>query len=191
MFFCVRDRGTACCSFKSGRDTHGCVRRAGNTGMRAGMLALVSAMAPVRGQTDSWTDHHPQWNPLPHCVGLGIPSPHSAQHTGGFRVIPAWRLVCCLCAVMTGSHYWWAWRRRRAKRGIHWVARLSIGIWIFVARRIRPNTLRAVASDRKTSSTVVAMDPVEMTSADVFEFLAEKREVSAVRRHRRLRGSTR
>ncbi len=45
----------------------------------------------------------------------------------------------------------------------------------FVAGRCRPNTLRAVAFDLKTFFTVVGKDPVEVTAADVFEFLADQR----------------
>jgi len=144
-------------------------------------------MAPVRGQTHGQTTHS----------GIHFPTAwDSASHRltapnirGDFRVIPAWRLVCCLCAVMTGSHYWCARRRRRRSAvSTGWPASRSVS---GVRGQAYPNTLRAVAFDRKTSSTVVAMDPVEVTSADLFEFLAEKREVSAVRRHRRLRGSTR
>ena len=45
----------------------------------------------------------------------------------------------------------------------------------FVAGRCRPNTLRAVAFDLKTFFTVVRMDPVEVTAADVFDFLADQR----------------
>jgi len=45
----------------------------------------------------------------------------------------------------------------------------------FVAGRARPNTLRAVAFDLKTFFTVVAKDPLEVRSADVFEFLADQR----------------
>jgi site-specific recombinase XerD len=45
----------------------------------------------------------------------------------------------------------------------------------FVAGRSRPNTLRAVAFDLKTLFTVVPEDPVEVTAADVFEFLAHQR----------------
>jgi integrase/recombinase XerD len=45
----------------------------------------------------------------------------------------------------------------------------------FVAGRARPNTLRAVAFDLKTFFTVVARDPREVASADVFEFLAQQR----------------
>jgi integrase len=45
----------------------------------------------------------------------------------------------------------------------------------FVAGRCRPNTLRAVAFDLKAFFTVVGKDPVEVTAADVFDFLAEQR----------------
>ena len=45
----------------------------------------------------------------------------------------------------------------------------------FVAGRARPNTLYAVTHDLKTFFTVVARDPVEVTAADVFEFLADQR----------------
>src|SRR5689334_20509241 len=45
----------------------------------------------------------------------------------------------------------------------------------FVAGRCRPNTLRAVAFDLKAFFTVVAKDPVAVTAADVFEFLAHQR----------------
>jgi integrase/recombinase XerD len=45
----------------------------------------------------------------------------------------------------------------------------------FVAGRCRPNTLRAVAFDLKTFFTVVGKDPVEVTAADVFDFLADQR----------------
>jgi integrase/recombinase XerD len=45
----------------------------------------------------------------------------------------------------------------------------------FVGGRCRPNTLTATAFDLKTFFTVVARDPVEVTSADVFEFLAAQR----------------
>jgi hypothetical protein len=45
----------------------------------------------------------------------------------------------------------------------------------FVAGRCRPNTLRAVAFDLKAFFTVVAKDPVVVTAADVFEFLAHQR----------------
>jgi integrase/recombinase XerD len=45
----------------------------------------------------------------------------------------------------------------------------------FVAGRCRPNTLRAVAFDLKTFFTVTGKGPVEVTAADVFEFLAHQR----------------
>ena len=45
----------------------------------------------------------------------------------------------------------------------------------FVAGRCRPNTLRAVAFDLKTFFLVVRKSPVEVTAADVFEFLAHQR----------------
>jgi len=45
----------------------------------------------------------------------------------------------------------------------------------FVAGRCRPNTLRAVAFDLKTFFTVVRKEPVEVTAADVFDFLADQR----------------
>src|SRR5216684_4522749 len=45
----------------------------------------------------------------------------------------------------------------------------------FVAGRARPNMLRAVAFDLKAFFTVIGKDPVEVTAADVFEFLAHQR----------------
>jgi integrase/recombinase XerD len=45
----------------------------------------------------------------------------------------------------------------------------------FVAGRCRPNTLRAVAFDLKAFFAVVGKDPVEVTAADVFDFLAHQR----------------
>ncbi len=45
----------------------------------------------------------------------------------------------------------------------------------FVAGRCRPDTLRAVAFDLKAFFTVVCKGPVEVTAADVFEFLAHQR----------------
>src|SRR5215467_14258656 len=45
----------------------------------------------------------------------------------------------------------------------------------FVAGRCRPNTLRAVAFDLKVFFAVVAKDPVQVTAADVFDFLAGQR----------------
>src|SRR6266576_2725487 len=41
--------------------------------------------------------------------------------------------------------------------------------------RCRPNTLRAVAFDLKAFFAVIGKDPVEVTAADVFEFLADQR----------------
>src|SRR5690348_7454659 len=45
----------------------------------------------------------------------------------------------------------------------------------FVAGRCRPNTLRAVAFDLKAFFMVTGKDPVEVTAADVFDFLAAQR----------------
>jgi len=45
----------------------------------------------------------------------------------------------------------------------------------FVAGRCRPNTLRAAAFDLKTFFAVTGKDPVEVTAADVFDFLADQR----------------
>src|SRR5690242_8709387 len=45
----------------------------------------------------------------------------------------------------------------------------------FVAGRCRPNTLRAVAFDLKAFFAVTGKDPVQVTAADVFEFLADQR----------------
>ena len=45
----------------------------------------------------------------------------------------------------------------------------------FVAGRCRPNTLRAVAFDLKAFFAVTGKNPVEVTAADVFEFLADQR----------------
>jgi len=45
----------------------------------------------------------------------------------------------------------------------------------FVAGRCRPNTLRAVAFDLKTFFTVTGKDPLQVTAADVFDFLADQR----------------
>src|SRR5918995_1534491 len=45
----------------------------------------------------------------------------------------------------------------------------------FVAGRCRPNTLTATAFDLKTFFTVVDRDPLAVTPADVFEFLAAQR----------------
>jgi site-specific recombinase XerD len=46
---------------------------------------------------------------------------------------------------------------------------------VFVAGRVRPNTLRAVAHDLKTFFTVIDKDPTAVCPADVFEFLADQR----------------
>src|ERR1039458_5232612 len=45
----------------------------------------------------------------------------------------------------------------------------------FVAGRVRPNTLRAVAFDLKTFFNVIDKDPAEVVAADVFDFLAHQR----------------
>src|SRR5437773_3497232 len=45
----------------------------------------------------------------------------------------------------------------------------------FVAGRCRPNTLRAVAFDLKVFFAVTGKDPVRVTAADVFDFLAHQR----------------
>jgi integrase/recombinase XerD len=45
----------------------------------------------------------------------------------------------------------------------------------FVAGRCRPNTLRAVAFDLKAFFAVITKDPVQVTAADVFDFLAHQR----------------
>jgi len=45
----------------------------------------------------------------------------------------------------------------------------------FVAGRCRPNTLRAVALGLKAFFTIVCKDPVDVTAADVFDFLAHQR----------------
>jgi site-specific recombinase XerC len=50
----------------------------------------------------------------------------------------------------------------------------------FVAGKCRPNTLRAVAFDLKAFFGVVGKDPVEVTAADVFDFLADQRGDRAV-----------
>ena len=44
----------------------------------------------------------------------------------------------------------------------------------FVAGRCRPNTLRAVAFDLKAFFAVTGKNPVEVTAADVFDFLAQR-----------------
>src|SRR5213078_4945430 len=45
----------------------------------------------------------------------------------------------------------------------------------FVAGWCRPNTLRAVAFDLKAFFAVTGKDPVQVTAADVFDFLADQR----------------
>jgi site-specific recombinase XerC len=50
----------------------------------------------------------------------------------------------------------------------------------FVAGRARPNTLRAVAFDLKVFFTAVTEDPLAVSAADVFEFLAHQRGVRRV-----------
>jgi hypothetical protein len=50
----------------------------------------------------------------------------------------------------------------------------------FVAGRCRPNTLRAVAFDLKAFFEVTGKDPVGVTAADGFEFLAHQRGDRAV-----------
>jgi integrase/recombinase XerD len=45
----------------------------------------------------------------------------------------------------------------------------------FVAGRCRPDTLRAAAFDLKTFFTVTGKDPLAVTAADVFDFLAGQR----------------
>jgi integrase/recombinase XerD len=45
----------------------------------------------------------------------------------------------------------------------------------FVAGRVRPNSLRAVAFDLKAFFAVVAKDPVEVVASDIFDFLAHQR----------------
>jgi integrase/recombinase XerD len=62
-----------------------------------------------------------------------------------------------------------------------WPARYRLGDRLadrhldFVAGRCRPNTLRTVAFDRKAFCAIVAKDPVEVTAADVFDFLSRQR----------------
>ena len=45
----------------------------------------------------------------------------------------------------------------------------------FVASRARPNTVLAAASDLKLFFAVVAKDPVEVTTADVLDFITDQR----------------
>jgi hypothetical protein len=42
----------------------------------------------------------------------------------------------------------------------------------FVASRCRPNTVLATVSDLRAFFAVIDKEPVEVTSADVFEFIA-------------------
>jgi hypothetical protein len=44
-----------------------------------------------------------------------------------------------------------------------------------VVGRYRPNTVRSVALDLKVFCTVLAKDPIEVTPADLFEFVADQR----------------
>ena len=45
----------------------------------------------------------------------------------------------------------------------------------FVAARCRPNTVLATVSDLKVFFAVIDKDPVEVTPADVFEFISTQR----------------
>src|SRR5579863_7565140 len=45
----------------------------------------------------------------------------------------------------------------------------------FVAGRVRPNTLRAVAFDLKAFFSAVEKEPTDVVTADVFDFLAHQR----------------
>jgi site-specific recombinase XerC len=56
-----------------------------------------------------------------------------------------------------------------------WASGWRTGIWSSWPGRCRPNTLRAVAFDLKAFFTVTGKEPVEITAADVFEFLAHQR----------------
>src|SRR5215831_3910301 len=56
-----------------------------------------------------------------------------------------------------------------------WGERLVDRYLEFVAGRCRPNTLRAVAFDLKAFFAVTGKDPVAVSAADVFEFLADRR----------------
>ena len=44
-----------------------------------------------------------------------------------------------------------------------------------VAARLRPNTTRAVASDLNAFFTIIGKDPLEVTTADVYDFIREQR----------------
>ena len=46
---------------------------------------------------------------------------------------------------------------------------------VVVAARLRPNTTRAVASDLNAFFAVVGKDPLEVTTADVYDFIREQR----------------
>ena len=46
----------------------------------------------------------------------------------------------------------------------------------FVASRCRPNTVRATVSDLRVFFAVIDKDPVEVSTADVFAFIAAQRE---------------
>src|SRR5262249_36723820 len=71
----------------------------------------------------------------------------------------------CLVRVVSGSG------QVRCRLGVRLVDRYLE----FVAGRCRPNTLRAVAFDLKAFFAVIGRGPVEVTAADVFEFLADQR----------------
>jgi hypothetical protein len=61
-------------------------------------------------------------------------------------------------------------------RGHYWLGERLVDRYLeFVAGRCRPNTLRAVAFDLKAFFTVTGKGPVEVTAADVFDFLAHQR----------------
>jgi len=47
---------------------------------------------------------------------------------------------------------------------------------VFVDARARPNTWLALGSDLKVFFTVVAKDPVDVTTADVFAFIKAQRQ---------------
>jgi site-specific recombinase XerD len=47
---------------------------------------------------------------------------------------------------------------------------------VFVAARLRPNSLKAVAFDFKVFFSVIPKDPVDVTSADVFTFVKAQRQ---------------
>src|SRR5271154_7275465 len=71
----------------------------------------------------------------------------------------------------------WSPQVRRLPRrggGERWVIghRLVDEFLEFASGRARPNTVRAYAHDLKTFFSVVAKDPVEVTPADVMDFVA-------------------